>query len=162
MKKLHLILLLFCSVSINAQITDLAEFVRVSEMPLRRLTTLFNYDGWNISRPTERVENEVVIGRYTFSFTYNKGSAKQIIYRDIRMHIDSGYKLISTRLTSNDKSLYELIIKELKAYGFKLNFKTENGKSFYSNHKYKIIIYTQSSKDISLSKGYYMISKVKS
>src|SRR5690606_24632983 len=149
MKKLLLICIIVSSSTLSAQITNLKEFLDVSQATLFTLTDYLEYD-WKISIPVETVNDGVVLGKYTYSIKYDEGY-DQIIQREIRKHLESGIIMETTRLTSNDKELFDLIIEELEHNRYQLNFITEDKKMFFSKAKSKIIIYTEESEGVTLS-----------
>ena len=137
-----------------AQISSISELLEISNATVYELTDYLQYE-WNISRPTEVIEDGVAVGRYTYN--KNFGGKTQILQREIRKDLGSGFTLESTRLTSNDKKLYEAYMIQLKSMGFSLKFERE-GKRFYSRGRDKVIIYPKGTEEVVLSEGYYLIS----
>jgi hypothetical protein len=154
------ILFLVFNWSVTAQITNLYEFVEISQAPIVELMNYFQY-GWEIDNPEETISNNTATGTYTFRINYDEGHSNQKLKRETRINLDTGFRMESTRLICNELKLYNKILEELEDYGFKLKLESKEGKLFYSNGILKVIINSNKVESLNLDNGEYIISIAK-
>ncbi|AWM14746.1 hypothetical protein DI487_13350 [Flavobacterium sediminis] len=154
MKKLLLFIAFLCFSTSNAQINNLKELLIASELSLESLTEELQYDGWSIERPTEKFKDNgrKVVGTYSFTFTQKK----QLLRRIIIMDTSDGTTFQNTKLIIKDKTLYNLIVKNLPQNGYSL-IKKNGNESLYNDGRNAIML-TENYSQKTLGTGVYEIS----
>jgi hypothetical protein len=155
MKIITLIILIwFTSFSkCYSQIQNLSVFLDAAELTVQGLRVNLQH-GWNFSPPIEKINGNILTGKYTFSINYD--AHEQILQRIEMVNYNINIKMNKTILIFNDKKLMNRIKENLTYKGFKLK-RTEGSESLYKDGYYTIILQEGSLDNDNLSEGYFRI-----
>lgn len=119
----------------HTSINNLKTFLQVAELSALELTENLQYE-WEILRPTEIIDGDIITGRYTYKIEFE--DKYQILQRVIKINHKQGIKMESSNLIFNDEELLERFKTNLAHEGFKLH-KKEGNESLYKDG-YKTIL----------------------
>lgn len=152
MKKLFFIgILSLITFSSSAQVKNLKDLILLSELSVYELVENLQYS-WNLSRPNQQFSDDKteVTERHTYTFKTDVGT--QILQRVITRNLNTDEIYEATSFVYNDLNLLKLIKNQFLSQGF---VKQED--STYSNGRTKITVHEESTDEITLSRGYFMI-----
>lgn len=129
MKKLLLPLLLcfWFIPNVNAQIVDLTQLILTADLSNEQLHYALSYD-WEFKDLTELQSDQK-----TYSYTFNNGITKQLIFRNVTML--NGDLINTTSLVTSNASFLEELIDDMKKRGF-VYFSKEENKVVYEKPNY--------------------------